>query len=468
MQTYLYKRITENKGAPRLWLDGKEPERAGFSPGVRYTVSFHQDINTVTLSVMDAGKRVVTGKEKSGRRIPVIDLNSHQVLQMFEGFECVRVIFRKQRIHIVPAVAEIKRRERLAKLAEKLKTNQPISIGSLSHGGGILSHAIHQGLSEAGMASTLVFANDIREELLQHASAVNDAWNSETVMLAAPMQELAMDRWALEHLPYADVLEAGLACSGASVAGRAKRGTECAEAHPEVGHLIVSFIQLIQAANPSVIILENVKPYASTASIWILRNSLRDMGYDVHETILEAAQFNELEHRDRMCLVAVTRGMHFDFDKLAKPELKQRKLGEVLDQVAPDDPSWSSFDYLKRHQERHAAKGNGFQMQVFTPESEHIGTITKGYSKIRATDPKIAHPTNPELMRQLTPAEHARCKGIPEKLIDGMGKTIAHETLGQSVCYAPFKALGKLLAGVLTAPIDVATKVVIPDLLSAA
>ena len=107
-------------------------------------------------------------------------------------------------------------------------------------------------------------------------------------------------------------------------------------------------------------------------------------------------------------------------------------------------------------------------MQVFDSDSDRVGTITKGYAKIRSTDPKIAHPSNPELMRQMSVGEHCRAKGVPEKLVAGMGKTLAHEGLGQAICYAPFRALGKLLAKTLKKPIDVVARSVVPDLLAAA
>lgn len=75
----------------------------------------------------------------------------------------------------------------------KLENGEPLAVGSLSHGGGVLSHAVHQGLADAGIASRLAFANEIRPELLEQASDFNSAWDEETIPLAAPMQELAFD-----------------------------------------------------------------------------------------------------------------------------------------------------------------------------------------------------------------------------------------------------------------------------------
>jgi len=99
--------------------------------------------------------------------------------------------------------------------------------------------------------------------------------------------------------------------------------------------------------------------------------------------------------------------------------------------------------------ERDIEAGKGVRMQVFDAASRRIGTITKGYAKGRSTDPKIRHPDNPDLLRQLMPVEHARVKQVPEHLVDGLSDTVAHEVLGQSVVYQPFVAVGALVARAL-------------------
>jgi DNA (cytosine-5)-methyltransferase 1 len=50
----------------------------------------------------------------------------------------------------------------------------------------------------------------------------------------------------------------------------------------------------------------------------------------------------------------------------------------------------------------------------------------------------------------MTPAEHARVKSIPVKLIEGLGLVRAHEVLGQSVIYCAFVAVGILIAKTVT------------------
>lgn len=437
------KTIGTNRGKPRIWLQSREVAGAGLAPGDRFDV--HLKGGTVVLKANPDGSRVVSRKEdRHGNVNPVIDINSRELLALFEGMSSIRLVQRQGEIYLLPLASEIRKKERLTRLKDKVKAGQPLSVGSLSHGAGLLSHAVHEGLKQAGIESQTKFANEIRPELLEHSSKTHEHWTGDTIALAAPMQELAFDEAAMRHIPRTEVMEMGLPCSGASVAGRAKRGTAKPEDHPQVGHLVVAALVILAKANPAVVIFENVVPYASSASASILRNQLRDLGYNTHETILKGEDFNALEHRDRWCMVAVTEGMHFDWSMLQLPAKQPLTLSDVLDEIPLDHPMWSEMKGLKAKQERDIAAGKGFLMQTFSADSTKIATITKGYAKVRSTDPKIEHPTNPDLLRQLTTAEHARIKQFPERVIEGLSNTLAHELLGQSIVRDPFVAASKL------------------------
>lgn len=447
LKGYYVKKVGQNRGAPRVWLEGSQALLAGFHPGQRFDVKVEGQ--TVVLQANPDGSRVVSSKRIGERDNPVIDLNSRELLAVFDGMAAVRVAVKDDEIYLLPLASELKKQERFRRLREKLEAGDPLTIGSLSHGGGILSHAIHRGLAAAGVKTEMGFANEIREELLEHARVRNDAWSEGTKVYAAPMQELAFDERGLASLPKVEVLEAGLPCSGASKAGRSKRGLAHAEAHPEVGHLVVSALVIIGKTNPAIVILENVPEYAVSASADILRNQMRDLGYETQERILNGKQWGTLENRTRWCMVAVTQGIKFDFEQLMPPATRERRLGEVLEPLAPDDPRWSRMEGLKAKEVRDAAAGKGFAMQVFAGDDTRIGTITKGYAKVRSTDPKIEHPSDPDLLRQITPVEHARVKDVPEHLVDGLSATVAHEVLGQGIVYPPFHDVGQHVGNAL-------------------
>ncbi|MGN5477617.1 DNA cytosine methyltransferase [Cupriavidus basilensis] len=305
-----------------------------------------------------------------------------------------------------------------------------------------MSHAIHAGLQRAGLKAKLEFANEIRPELLEHASEFNDAWSGDTVPLAAPMQELAFDDRGLAHVPKVEILEAGIPCSGASRAGTAKRGLKHPEAHPEVGHLVVAALVILNKAAPAIVTIENVPTYATSASASILRSQLRDLGYTTHERILNGKEWGAIEGRDRWCMVAVTQGIDFDFEQLMPPKAMRQVIGDLLEDIPPEDARWGTMKGLVEKEARDLAAGKNFKMQVYTADEESVGTITKGYAKVRSTDPKLRHPDNPSLMRQFTSVEHARFKQVPEHLLGDASETLKHEMLGQSVIYKKFEDVG--------------------------
>lgn len=440
MDGYFIKTIGANRGKPRVWLQGLELERAGFAPGQSYEIVVKG--KSVVLTLSNDGSRTVTPKQVRSRTMPVIDLNSKQLLAAFDGMAAIRMVVKDGQIYLLPLASELKKLERLQRLRTRLEAGEPLRIGSLSHGGGIMSHAIHAGLERAGLKAKLEFANEIRPELLEHASMFNDVWMADTVPLAAPMQELAFDDRGLAHIPKVEILEAGIPCSGASRAGTAKRGLKHPEAHPEVGHLVVSALIILNKAAPAIVTIENVPTYANTASASILRSQLRDLGYTTHERILNGKEWGAIENRDRWCMVAVTQGIEFDFDQLMPPKAKRQVIGDLLEDIPADDARWGTMKGLVEKEARDRAAGKNFKMQVFGKGDDSVGTLTKGYAKIRSTDPKLRHPDNPSLMRQFTATEHARFKQVPQHLLGDASETMKHEMLGQSVVYEKFADVG--------------------------
>lgn len=436
--------IGQNKGKPRVWLQGEMLASAGFAPQTRYEINHREG---ALVLVRDArGYRNVSGKPKHDREVPVIDLNSDKVLSAFAGLEHVKVIYRENEIEIVPVASELRARERRERAESRMQAGLPLIMGSVAHGAGVLDHAMHAGLKAEGVNCELGFANEIRHDLMDQSMRVNEVWTKNTIGLTAPLQEIAFDESVLRKLPQIDILCGGLPCSGASVAGLAKRKLAHPEAHPLVGHLVVGYLALIMRTNPAVVVLEQVPNYMTSASMDLIRNQLRDMQYEIHETIVDGGDWNCLEHRKRMVMVAVTKGMQFDFAMLQRPVKVARTVGEILEPIAADDPRWSVMAGLKAKAIRDKESGKSFAMQTFTADSDHVCTLTKGLSKNRSTDPKWIHPENPELLRVPTATEHARCKNVPEHLIEGLSETIAHEALGQSINYPPFVSVARLVA----------------------
>nr|WDE72692.1 hypothetical protein [Cupriavidus gilardii] len=449
MQTFAVTSLQKNRNRPRVWLQGSRLAAAGFLPAQRYTVEVDTHAKRLTLRLTASGDRGVVAKSRGEKVEPVIDLTSANQLSMFAGMQSLRVIFDHGVVHILPLATEARKAERIERVKAKLATGAPLTVGSVSTGVGALMLATHEGLKDAGIASQLAYAVEVEADYIEQCERANPAWSKNAVMVNAPLQEIAFDAWAVRRLPQCDIIEAGLPCTAASVAGRAKKGLSMPEDDPKVGHLVVGVLAIIAATNPIAVTLENVVPWMSSASFAILRNQLTEWGYSVHAEVLRGEDFNCLEHRNRMAMVAVTEGIEFSMASIERPESVRRRLAEVLDDVPTDSPLYSQMVGLKAKQDRDRESGKNFMMQIYTADSDHVGTMTRGYAKVRSTDPKLQHPTNPDLLRQFTANEHARLKDCPPALIAGMSNTKAHEVLGQSVLLKPFRALAKALGSAL-------------------
>jgi DNA (cytosine-5)-methyltransferase 1 len=440
-QDVVIRGVGQHRGAPRLYLDMSEVERASFTRGKTYRVEVDEAKVKVTVLADEDGDRVVSGKEtKTGFR-PVIDLSSKKVLGLFEGHSQVRVVFMQGRIHILPLASVIAQKERLDRLRRKLESGEALAVASLAHGGGIMSHAAHAGAQAAGIGVRQAVVNEIDGDLMETSRRNNSVWGKETRGLNVAMQELVQDAWVFDRLPRVEILEGGIPCSGHSRAGTTKRKLEVPEAHPEVGHLVAPTLMLVQKMQPAVVVIENVPGYKDSASAWILRSMLRDMGYTTSEVVLDSKKFGALESRVRWFMVAMTAGLSVDLQGLEPDGLETQRIADILDPIEPDDARWRSFDYLKAKAARDAEAGKGFKMQLVDEQDEKIGTLRKGYHKGGTVDPLLKHPTRAGMLRLLTGDEHARCAGVPPELVKGRTDAEKHQMLGQGVAYEVVKQL---------------------------
>lgn len=436
-----YTKIGAHRGRKRLWLEGRKLERAGIEPGRRFSVTWDPANRTVYLNFVQDGDRVVSQRKRGEKQLPIIDVSADAIEDALgEGINRAKVTIAPDCISVEVHPDDAAAQERLSRLVTRIANREPLQTGSLAHGGGILDHAIHTGLADQGIEARLAFAVEIDEDILDAAATNNPIWDENTIQIQGGMQEVD-----LPSLPQVDVLVAGLPCTGASKSGKAKNHNALTEEHPSAGALFVSFLRIVQKTNPSVVILENVTDYAVSASAAVIRAALNSWGYVVHETVLEGSHFGALEDRRRLCMVAVNPELEILLENLKATRTKEATLGEVLEEISPDSELWKSYTYLVDKAERDAAKGNNFKLNVVTADSTKVGALGAGYSKARQTEPKLAHPTDPKLMRQLTPHEHAAVKTVPAELISNLGWTLAHTILGNSVTWAAWRSVGQHL-----------------------
>ena len=447
MRQYSVHKVAEHRGAPRIFVEAARLKLAGFAPGVAFTVDVNAEKRHLILRLDDTGTHTVSRRKAGSGERPVIDLNSKQLLSVFAGLDAVRMVIANNAIHFLPLASTLAALERIDRLTAKLKSGEPLTTASICAGAGLMANALEAGYAAGGIKTRAAVINEIDSDYIELGTERNSAMRAEALALTAPLQEFVQDAWAMSNLPKVEIAELSLPCSGASSAGKAKRGLAVMEEHPEVGHLAAAALMLLQKLQPAVIVAENVPGYQHTGSAWTMRHMLRDMGYTIQETELHGKDFGVLEDRHRWFMVAATRGLIIDLADLKPALVALPKVADVIDpSITEDDGRWTEFSYLKTKEVRDVAKGNGFMMQTVQPCDSSVPTLRKGYHKGGSTDPLLKHPSNPDLLRKFTGGEHAAVKGFPQSLVDDLSETMAHQILGQAVLYKPVFALGKRIA----------------------
>ncbi len=433
-----YLKLSNHKSGKRLWLQGLRLEEAGFSIGSFYQVDYADGL--ILLRASKQGNKV--SRKKLGENYyPVIDIVNQKLVDVFGEVDRVNVsIHDTGHIRIELSCIDRKKIDREARLADYLNTGQALPIASMAHGAGILDYYLHKGLHDENVPSGLIWAVEPEYSYIQTSWNNNPIWSYECEVVEGRIEDID-----LHQLKAPLVLVAGLPCTGASKSGRTKNKLKFAEQHESAGTAFIGYLMAVQELSPAICILENVPEYRNTVSMHLIRETLTNWKYRVHETIL-GRELGAFEDRKRLCMVAVSEGINFEFD--LKP-VRQRELtlAELLDQVPADSDLWKPCNYLEEKQVRDKASGKGFAMQLVNEQSTRVGTIGRDYSKFRSTEPLVAnHPVDSSLKRLLTVEEVARVKTIDKSLVGGMSRTRQVEMMGQSVIGVAFQALGRNLA----------------------
>ncbi len=442
--------VSESRSVPRIWLEGQHLAHAGVEIGVQYMLNVCNKLRRIELRPAPqgfAGKTVCVSKRTRNDRVcPLIEVRDSIIAALFEVGTKLRVAIHNGRIVISMSHIAMRVQERVNRFLNKLKTGEPLSVISLFHGAGVADRAIHEGFQRTGLASYVKVAVELEGEYIDASLRNNpQLWRDDSIVINGDIRDVNI---LGSGIPQAEVCVAGVPCTGASRAGAAKNGLNCAEEHASAGTLFHDFLEWVKVTNPCFVILENVVEYSKSVGMTVIRSVLTHLGYQLSETVLDGSAMGSLERRKRLCMVATTPGVcgPVDFDQLVPVRQKEEKIADVLEVVPADSGMWKSYGYLAEKELRDKSAGKGFERQLLSGDEDGCGVLGRGYAKARSTEPFIVAPHDPQLSRLMTPAEHARVKTIPEQMIEGLSATRAHEVLGQSVVFCAFVAVGVLIA----------------------
>lgn len=444
MATLIERTVGEHRGTLRVYLDGMRLAREGILPGMSYQRIINREEGKIIIRMVESGDYVVSKKIVRENEIPVLDIKTDDLAGIVGRSGKVRIFVANMCIVILRHFNDEKVAERIKRMLAEIE-NKQLTTASLFHGGGIASKGIHSGLETAGLGSKTALAIEIETEFVESSLKNNpELWDKSSVIINAGVESV---RYHQAGIPKVTIFEAGIPCTGSSQAGSSKLKLKCAEEHPTAGAAFFYTLQAIDATNPCIIVFENVKNYAGSASASVIRSVLSNLGYSMQEVILRGNDFGALENRERWIMIATTVGLE-EFininDLFNYKQTPPSNVSQILEDEV-DDSVWSDLRYLKDKEQRDFSAGKGFRMQILNGDSLSCPTLTKGYHKRRSTDPYIKKDDDSELLRLFTAKEHARLKTIPESALEGLSESVAHQIAGQSVIYNWFVAIGRII-----------------------
>ncbi len=448
-----YQTIGTNKGNPRLWIEGVKLGAAGFMRGARYSISFGD--GRMILSLDPEGSRTVSGKTRHEREIPILDIALKSLEDIFGAGSRVRVVFTHGRIEVSLHHETAAQQDRETRFRKGLE-NKRLTEASMFSGGGISTHAIHQAISDQGHDAHLAWVVDAELRYLQSGFANNYAITDETTALIGRAEEIET-----AFFRPVDILSFSMPCSGFSKAGKSKHKHD-PEAH-EGAAALFGTMNAIRAANPAVLISENVAEAKTSPAYVLLKAEIERLGYEIFERIMDGSDTGSVENRKRYWFIALSKGIAdgFTFDMIHQAAAAPRRKIRDLLETDIAESAWAENQYLKDKAHRDAAEGKGFARQLLTGEETSCGTIGRHYMKRRSTEPFLTREDGKE--RLFTPVEHARMKSVPEELIHGVSATTAHEILGQSIDYRQaYIAMAQIMAHVVGSVSKTARKAMAP------
>lgn len=437
----------------RIWLEGEPLLRAGMKPNDFFSVTLDIDTYTVILNHIPDGPearamhkrkevRKISGRKMAGWVKPIVDICNAGITQIFNSK--TRFVARAfaGRIEFGLHPDEARMLERESRLKNNLSSGT-ITKGDAFLGIGISSEGFHQGFVNAGITSEQKWAVELEARYLDIASINNPERYKNAHLFAGSVEEVEKD--LIEPV---DVFSFSMPCTNHSLAGRAKKGLVTAECGDEVTALF-GVVSMIHAANPSILISENVTQAQGSTTYALLKKEIIRLGYKIHEFILDDKEGGSIEKRKRYWFVALSAGL--DIESSAVVPQPSARIHNVVGDVLVDSPvsPWKSTASFEDRERVNKANGRGFAINLVDRDSASVSTIPRNYGKYQLSNPHLTD--NAGNMRLFTKTEHARLKRVPEFLVNNCSETVGHEGLGQGILFFHAVRLAEAIAHPLLA-----------------
>ncbi len=268
-----------------------------------------------------------------------------------------------------------------------------------------------------------------------------------------------------EDVPEFDICLAGFPCQAFSLAGK-RMGFEDDYKGLCRGTLFQDVVRICELRKPKVIFCENVKGliiHDKGRTFKIIKKAFEQIGYKVYDQILNSRDFGVPQNRERIYIVAFRN----DIDSKNFSFPVGNRSNTCIKDIMEKEPvsvkyylSTTYIDTLKRHKERHMAKGNGFGYEIRSLDGQAGAIVCGGMGRERnlIVDDRLTNfkpithikgEVNREGIRKMTPREWARLQGFPDDFKLELADTHLYKQFGNSVTVNVIEAIAKQIREVL-------------------
>lgn len=268
-----------------------------------------------------------------------------------------------------------------------------------------------------------------------------------------------------KDIPKFDICLAGFPCQAFSLAGK-RMGFEDDYKGMCRGTLFQDVVRICEYHKPKVIFCENVKGltiHDKGRTFKIIKLAFEQIGYTVYDKVLNSKDFGVPQNRERIYIVCFRNDIdskNFNFPHGDKSDIKIKDIMEKNTVSVKYYLSTTYIETLKRHKERHKAKGNGFGYEIRDINGQAGAIVCGGMGRERnlIIDKRLKDFTpvthikgevNREGIRKLTPREWARLQGFPDNFKLELADTHLYKQFGNSVTVNVVEAIAKEIKGVL-------------------
>lgn len=266
-------------------------------------------------------------------------------------------------------------------------------------------------------------------------------------------------------IPEFDICLAGFPCQAFSLAGQRKGFNDNYKGICR-GTLFMDVARICEYHKPKVIFCENVKGlviHDRGRTFEIIRQTFEDLGYTVFYQVLNSKNYGVPQNRERIYIVAFRNDIAPQNFEFPAPTDKTKRIWNILEDAPVPAKYYLSdvyYETLKRHKERHAAKGNGFGFEIRYIDQISGAIVCGGMGRERnlikddrqenlVPTTHIKGEINSDYVRKMTPREWARLQGFPEDFVLPLADTHMYKQFGNSVTVPVIEAIAKKIKEVL-------------------